>query len=373
MRSFLLIITLSLSTLSIFAAPSLTGITPAEAFSFGPTIVAIQGAELSPSLVLCGESNVCPIRVWFGQAEGRVISASFGRITVEAPAHGDGVTVDVRVRLADGTELVLPQALQYRAHADAGLENFVQYLVPITSRNVPGAHGSLWTSELIVHNGWPEPVPLQSCAQPIIGTPPPRWPCSVPGGASAQLKFGFDGSFGVGAFIYVPRPLARLVEFQLLVRELSRENDGWGAEVPVVPLEAFRQPRTDGVVDRIRLLNVPVDSRYRPTLRIYSVDTESARAQLKVYAESDGRLLEARQVELSGGSMYDSRVDTPAYAQLDPFTDGVRAAGETRVRLEIEYLPPALVDAPWFRPIWAFLSITNNVTQEVTVITPHRP
>ena len=54
----------------------------------------------------------------------------------------------------------------------------------------------------------------------------------------------------------------------------------------------------------------------------------------------------------------------PAYAQLDPLTPAVRAAGP-RVLVEVTSPVEDL-------PLWAFISLTNNATQQVTAITPHR-
>ena len=59
----------------------------------------------------------------------------------------------------------------------------------------------------------------------------------------------------------------------------------------------------------------------------------------------------------------------PGYAQVDPLTAVVRAAG-ARVRIEI-FDPIAPIVSPPPPPIWAFVSITNNDTQQVTTITPH--
>jgi hypothetical protein len=371
MRSFLLIIAFSLSTISISAAPSLTGITPNEAFSFGPTIIQITGTGLSPAFVRCGDSTLCPIRVWFGEVEGRVISASADRITAEAPAQPEGRTVDVRVRLADGTELVLPQALAYRVNADAGRENFVQYLVPITSRNVPGAHGSLWTSELVVHNAAPLTAYLFGCdpIHPAWSTWDPCWPLQP--GQTVKLRLNMGRAREEGAFIHVPRPLARQIDFQLRSRDLSRESEGWGAEVPVVPLEAFRPPRTSGMPDPIRLLNIPVDPRYRATLRVYGGDGFAGEARIDTHAQSDGRLLESRVITLAGTT--EGSTLFPGYAQFDPVTAVIRSSGESAVVMKIETEFPIIANPPQWAPLWAFVSITNNVTQEVTVITPHRP
>jgi hypothetical protein len=373
-RKACLVAVLVVCASSAIAAPSLTRITPNEAFSFGPTLVTLEGNELSPQFVRCDDFSPCPVRVWFGQVEGKVMSASSGRITAEAPAQSDGVTVDVRVLLADGTELLLPQALSYRYMANAGRENFVRYLVPITSRNQPGAHGSLWSSELVLHNRsavglWLETVrcsPSTACPPPAIYVEP----------GQTRVVTELDSGVSEGRFLSVPRPLSTHVDFQLRARDLSRENEGWGAEVPVVPQDAFRAPDGSGADFEIRLLNIPVDPRYRVTLRVYSEQTDPTfgfNVELRTHAQSDGRLLEMRLIHLPPMAAMLAQTGVPAYAQLDPFTEVVRASGEERVVLKLVPQSLIFVTPPTYPPIWAFASITNNVTQEVTVVTPHRP
>ena len=61
-----------------------------------------------------------------------------------------------------------------------------------------------------------------------------------------------------------------------------------------------------------------------------------------------------------------------AYTRLDPVTDAVRASGHARVRIQIDGMVLPRVDPPLIPPVWGFLSITNNVTQQVTTVTPSR-
>jgi hypothetical protein len=377
MRPIKAVILALLVSASLSAAPALTGITPTEAFTFGPTIIQITGTELSPSFVQCGDSNLCSVRVWFGELEGRVISASAARITAEAPGHPEGQTVNVRVRLADGTELVLPEALTFWSFPHAGKQNYMQYLVPVTAIDLPGSHGSLWTSQLVVHNAsphlaWLLPEAECSVILPFPITCPPEFFLFQPGETRA-FPLGVDYRFG--AFVYVPRPLKNEVDFQLRARDLSRENEGFGAEIPVVPLDAF----TSSPADSVRLFNVPVDSRYRATLRIYGGDALAIEARIEIRSQSDGRLIERRFVTLLPGFQRSGAPGsaefplTPSYLQLDPLSDIVRASGEDRVLITVYYQLPLVGPPPFRLPVWAFISITNNVTQEVTVVTPHRP
>jgi hypothetical protein len=76
-----------------------------------------------------------------------------------------------------------------------------------------------------------------------------------------------------------------------------------------------------------------------------------------------GELLDTRTVNLQSGHAPapGAPPDAPAYAQLslDPF-----GAAHTRLRAEVT---EASRNGP---PLWAFVSITNNITQQVTTVTP---
>lgn len=67
--------------------------------------------------------------------------------------------------------------------------------------------------------------------------------------------------------------------------------------------------------------------------------------------------------------MFDPTPLHPGYAEVDPLSPLVRASGQ-RVRIEVED-PLRHVVSPPPPPIWGLVSITNNETQQVTMITPH--
>lgn len=352
------------------AAPRITGVTPNVGFSFGSTFVAIHGAELHPVFVDCVRQSPCPISVWFGTSKGEVLSAHYERINVVAPPQQAGRRVDVRITLADGTDLIGREAFRYDAQRSDGPSNYVRYLVPIVSRNVRGANASMWLSELTVHNPTPHLLELQA---PWPGwwnvrgvaplTHPPLAPPVIGPHESALLELD-PYPLRHAAFIYVPRPLASAVAMQLRVRDVSREAEGWGTEIPIVTPDAHKET--------IRLLDVPTDSRYRATLRVYGDDAHARKVSISVYPLSGAEAIETWTVDLEGivNVQPDEFPLSPAYAQIDPITPAVQASGHERVRVVVSYVMPPLVDPPFVLPIWAFVSITNNTTQQVTTITP---
>lgn len=247
--------------------------------------------------------------------------------------------------------------------------DYHQYLVPLTYLSQPGANGSLWRTELLLNSNLSPSFRLlgRVCLNDFTLQPPCPDDDVVDGNFThtvyAHPLVGRDGSF-----IYVPKSVDGQVAMQLRARDTSREAEGLGTEIPVVPVEQFSNTEID-------LLNVPNDPRYRVTLRIYAHDEQRKQVRMVVYSIPNNDQLDARMVDLVGESEGGGPFPlSPAYAQIDPISDAVRASGSSRVRVVLQ--SPAmflLIDPPrdWFFPIWAFASVTNNQTQQVTTITPH--
>lgn len=224
-------------------------------------------------------------------------------------------------------------------------------LVPIVATGASGAFDSRWTSEVVAFNASTDPVMIlypHTC----VGT------CGVPG-AVLHASEGSDlailtGSAVPAAFIYVPDGSVGAIEFGLRVRDVSRQTDSWGTEVPVV-----RESRAfQGSFD---LLNVPLPSRFRQTLRIYDFDDRAGSGvRVQFFDMVTGRLLKDFQLAMLALS---NDVFTPAYVQLDQFGQAPELAGLDRIRVRISPTNAT-------QRLWAMVSVTNNVTQELTMITP---
>jgi hypothetical protein len=157
------------------------------------------------------------------------------------------------------------------------------------------------------------------------------------------------------ALIRVPIEWADSLEFALRVRDVSRQSDSWGTEVPVVREDrAYRHP--------FDVLNVPLQPRFRQTLRIYDFEDRSGGSvRVQYYNMTTGALLKDSQLALLAPQSAD--IFTPAYLQLDVFSQLGNVPGVDRMRVRIS--PTSDVQR-----LWAMVSVTNNVTQEVTMITP---
>lgn len=365
MRNALAALLLLAATAAI-AAPTVTSIEPNVGFTFKPTVVTIHGSGFSQSEFDCtGPVNMpfCPAQVFFGPSgvSGTVLSATATTLTVSVPPRPHGEQGPVLVRLRDGSEGVLASGFRWdQWKTSNSAADYDRYLLPITTGRVEGANGSLWTTDWWVRNSTNNgyalifdycPPNVSPCPSPLLPPNETSRPTVVPRG---------DGNDG--AFIYVPKPMRP--SMTLRVRDLSQNAQSFGTELPVVRASDYR--------GTMEFLEVPTDPKYRATLRIYGPGPEPHSVIVAVFAEPSGELVERYDVELSG-IVHAVPVEFPlhpAYAQLDPLTPAVRASGES-VRIVVgSYAWWSLVSPPPEWPAYAFMTVTNNDTQQVTTITP---
>jgi len=124
---------------------------------------------------------------------------------------------------------------------------------------------------------------------------------------------------------------------------------------------------SDFSADRIDLLGIPTDARFRKTLRIYSLDPVATDVEVREYVEPESSILTGVPIESVADTLVGtttvhlaasaSRFAAPAYAELGSLPSSTTGT----VRLEIRPLAPGT-------RIWAFLSLTNNETQAVTIV-----
>jgi hypothetical protein len=213
------------------------------------------------------------------------------------------------------------------------------YLIPVAPQLQAGAYGSLWTNEFTVHNAATTPFVIRTTTcSPVIVSCLAHDVLLQPGQTLTPTVYRDAGALEAG-WIQVQRPHAGLA-MQLRIRDLSRQAEEWGTELPLINLESFRSS--------IQLLDVPTDPRFRVTLRVYS--TKATSAQVRLLTAGSTTPLSEQTVNLIG--------DFPTEAQV-PLPANLAA---TNLRIEIAGLGSEL--------LWAFASITSNITQHVTTITP---
>jgi hypothetical protein len=165
----------------------------------------------------------------------------------------------------------------------------------------------------------------------------------------------YQASAHTGAFIYVPSRMARDVITKVRVHDTSRDDAAFGVGIPAVSALDFAAT--------VRLAGIPTDARFRSTLRVYAYDARNfGPVTLRVRDAADGTLLATAPVALNALDPSDAAL-FPASAQLS--LDAIIAPLRSHPRLRID-----ITDSDAVRPIWAFVSITNNQTQEITLVTP---
>lgn len=331
---------------------------PQVGFIYGGTNVELRvtGAGSPPffegDFVDCSTATSCPVRVFFGANEGRVQLASPSYIVVTAPNNAPGA-YSITIRRPLGGDIVLQNAFTHAVDARTTPFDYEARIIPVTGENVPGAYGSLWTTELSIHNGSTFVlVPRgQFCAS---GTNCPD--VRVEPGETRTLRV-YPGSGGNGTTLYIPKPLAPAVTVALRARNVAGENASWGTEVPVT---AERR-------QVLQLLDVPVNDNFRVTLRAYS--DVLAHATVKVLPMTSTVPIDQGSFDLTPAVAFHDGFTHPRQLMIDPITDAVRASGHSRVRIEVIVFHPLLDPPP--TDGWAFVTLTNNATQQVTVITPN--
>ncbi|HET8799355.1 MAG TPA: hypothetical protein VFO89_16825, partial [Thermoanaerobaculia bacterium] len=250
-----------------------------------------------------GPQNLADVKVrfYFGTSlAGLQLSGDGWTCTMNPP---NGATCS-RAALAAGSESSLtlgfttpsaPLELELRAeafavqtHLDANLFNnrawhtffigeagkWSRLLVPLTKREVPGAGGSLWKTEVsgvILSNS------------PIVTEPTGcgglEDPCALP-----PLNRLFDAhreelvydSLGP-QFVYVHRTDASKLRFASRVYDASKSGQTAGAFVPIA--------RDDDFAEEIAIIGIPVAPQYRSMLRLYDYAGVEERVEILFYGD----------------------------------------------------------------------------------------
>lgn len=328
----------------------------APSFSVVPAVVPVSGGpiELVTSLdtpfTTCTPSGCpnVPVRIGDVTVTGRATSST--RLRVDVPAHAKGV-VDVVV--GEGAAARTARlALRYHDPADVpDPQAFATVLVPLIF-NGPGAYGSQWRTDVRLRNTGDvalSPVTyfnMRFCPEtPVLADPP--LPCR-PEIAPSTSAYVFTPDRPRGVLLRLVRGMADQATFSALVRDTSREDISFGAEMPIVREEDFR-------TGAIYFPNVPLhDSRYRFSLRVYLLNTDREPVTYSL-TRPGGTFGGTRSVIATREA-----IDEAAFAMVD--IPAVSAGVDTPTGIQLQ--------STGVSPIWAFLTITNNQTQQVTIIRP---
>lgn len=216
-------------------------------------------------------------------------------------------------------------------------------LVPVSAYGLQGANGSVWDTDLWVTNTTDTPIVFYfapctvSCCCDEFNTFAPQ-ETRLAGGDSPHgqwFQFPADGSLQV----------------QARFRDRTRAPFWAGVELPLIRERDFRT----GV---LQLVGVPQDERFRVMLRVYAL-AAGVTARIEEL-DTNGVVLRQENVTLAPPTTTYSVGSVPAYAQL-PLP--VAPPDSPPIRIRISSLTPG-------ERLWAFASVTNNESGEVTLVQP---
>jgi len=278
--------------------------------------------------------------VRFNGIEAALVTTTPQGLIATVPQLPNGF-YDVSAVSPDGSLVTAKSAFEYRTLFDP--RDYARVLFPLVFAG-PGAGGSQWTSDNRVVNN--APIPMRTIPNiwlpSGIGT---VMPDAIPAGAEAALG---TRDRDIGALLLIPRGLEPYADFSSHFRDLSKQAESLGTELRVV----FEKDTADVV----RIVRIPADARFRPRLRVYDIDGNEQPVTVEIRASG---VLLAKSTVTPRRSFVCVTVpcEDAAYASLDfPMSSSV----------------DVIVQGEKGRRLWAFVSITNNATQQVTTYSPQR-
>lgn len=332
-----LLLSLALLSLAVTsqAAMRITDVLPASVPVTGGTRVQLNYTDFDNRGC---NGTTC---LWLATIDGQQVPLSPGQttLTIITAPHARGAA-EVKITNPHGE---VATATLYFATA----EDFERVLLPIvidsTATPVTGAFGSRWATEQWAANTTSQPADLYLTQPNGILLVPPALFVHLPADSIALFN-AYTPSNGAGTVARIPRWLGpNAIAFNSRVRDLSRASDTFGTELPVVHESDFRQ--------RTTLLNVPVGPNARTLLRVYSLTEKPALATVRL-RNALGQTFSQQIVSVSAA---DFAHDASGYAVIE------LTAAEQRFAVDV------ISDGT---PMWAMATVTNNSTQQVTVVSP---
>ena len=356
-RSLVLTILLCLSAASFALTPTITSIRPNVLPTSGGRI-SILTAGWSP--LDC--ATICNFDIIIGgQAVPRANMYGWGpEISVTVPPHPASYA-DLELRHPYGEPAFQKNAILFVDEADQ--ETVLLPAGGTSEQATPGAFGSQWRTSTLVVNDSDRTLRIDVPRFNPFGQPPfvaqfvdlePHATYDLPLFASYPLV------------VRIPRAFAEQIAFQTRVYDESRATLNFGTHVPSVREQEFHR-------SRIVIAGVPTADPFRATLRIYSPDRNPRTFHVTLLTQPEQGALPAGGAPVQRGT-----VITELQASTQ-FTDANWASLPYSVPYSQLQLPPLgrahvqVVIEPvddGAAPFWAFVSITNNETQHVTVLTP---
>ncbi len=231
-------------------------------------------------------------------------------------------------------------------------------MLPVFAGSLPGAYESSWETTFSAHNNGA----LKADYQPLVFSFPTAGFSNFPAGGGDRVS-GPPGQ-SIPRIFWVERERLPDFHFSLRVRDRSRQSQSAGVDIPVVRESEFS--------DRVTLVDVPIDAAFRHSLRIYDPQTGDRTVRVRIFEF----LGVAARVE-PGNPLVDITVTLKGHPPTNGVIWAYAAEGAihnltavfpvlatvSAVRIDIDPIDPGA-------KLWAFVTVTSNVTQEVTTVTP---
>lgn len=342
------------ATAAVADTTTITSVTP----NFGPvaggTHVTIRGTGFSNSCNICSPPFGGP-GVTFGAATAASVQfIDSTTLEVVTPAVLPS-TVAVTVSNIGLTPTSLPNAFTFQGDPGSA---FDPVLFPLFVQPKQGAFGSQFQTTVRLSSR-----AFDNAAIPVYGISingplddPPRGPFDAYPVTTAESQPPLR-SLTTGRVLYVPKGSGTSLAASIRVTDLTKQATSFGVEVPVARADAF----VDG--KRLVFMGVPADSRFRCMLRLYSLTRGDVLANVTV----NGKLYQVFLTRLDNQDIFE-----PAYVEFTSLpTLGELPSGQTTFRVVVDPgRGPGGVTIPG-NAIWGMLSVTNNETQQITVIEPN--
>lgn len=254
--------------------------------------------------------------------------------------------------------IVLPLTGLEASHA----QQLERLLIPIAIEGqIAGGYGSLWETRLSIVNKGESPLAIGGIATTCQF--PPCIPTAILPDSTIFPKF-FPASKAIpGMFLTLLASKIEDLDINLRVQDLSRQAQTWGTELPVIRESHALHSETE-------LLDIPTGVEFRSLLRIYDFDPAPGHSiRLRVYATDPARVLPEDQAQDDLIAEFDMPFRTdlntttyPGFADIT-LSDLPGLPVGRRLRISITPITTGL-------RFWAFVSVTNNETQHVTVVSP---
>lgn len=222
---------------------------------------------------------------------------------------------------------------------------WISVFVPLNPATLtPGANGTRWVTQLWVSNTSDREA-IIVCENRI--TEPPQPPCGTLPAHSSTRIISPDFLQHPGWFFNVISSFVSPVPPDALNFTLRTSNDAApqvaATEIPVVTADAFR--------NSVALPYVQLNGQSRLRLRVYGLGNGIANVRavgLQTKTEVWSTALQMKGVD----------ENAPSYAEVDVLSNFLTA--DTALRIEVTS------DVK----VWAFMSVTDNVTQQFTIVSP---